>query len=123
MALSKDLLRVCEVNRIMKDHLDFMCDVEIDEVSIEPAELPRRIFKDRLNPLDMRPSEFRVTFGMSKEFFKCLLDLITPQLTGAGLNDLSDPLGICSTWHLHHFFGVGATINLHKNESGVNALE
>ena len=45
MALSKDLLRVCEVNRIMLDHLDFHCDLEVDEELIEPA-MPRRIIKD-----------------------------------------------------------------------------
>ena len=81
MALSKDLLRVCEVNRIMLDHLDFHCDLEVDEELIEPAEIPRRIIKDRLNPFDLRPLEFRVIFGLSKGFFKDLLDLITPQLT------------------------------------------
>ena len=43
MALSKDLLCVCEVNRIMLDHLDFHCDLEVDEELIEPAEIPRRI--------------------------------------------------------------------------------
>ena len=61
MSLFRDLLRVSEINRIMRDRLDFICDVEIDESLIEPAEL---------NPLDMRPLEFRVSFGMSKEFFK-----------------------------------------------------
>ena len=42
MALSKELLRVCEVNRIMKDYFDFMCDVETDELSTETVALPLR---------------------------------------------------------------------------------
>ena len=54
MALSKDLLRVCEVNRIMLDHLDFHCDLEVDEELIEPDEIPRKIIKDRLNPSDLK---------------------------------------------------------------------
>ena len=67
MSLSKELLRVCEANRIRMDHLDFVIDVEVAESIMEPARLPRRIFKDRMNPLEsMRPLEFRVTFGMSK---------------------------------------------------------
>ena len=41
MALGTELLRVREVNRIMKVHLNFMCDAEIAELSIEPAALPR----------------------------------------------------------------------------------
>jgi len=40
MASLKELLHVCEVNRIMEDHLDNFCDVKIDEESIEPAILP-----------------------------------------------------------------------------------
>ena len=52
---------------IRREHLDFVVDVEIAESILEPAELPRRIFKDRMNPLEsMRPLEFRITFGMSK---------------------------------------------------------
>ena len=67
MSLSKELLRVCEANRIRREHLDFVVDVEIAESILEPAELPRRIFKDRMNPLkSMRPLELRITFGMSK---------------------------------------------------------
>ena len=54
-------------NRIRRKHLDFVVDVEIAESILEPAELPRRIFKDRMNPLEsMRPLEFRITFGMFK---------------------------------------------------------
>ena len=40
------MLRVCEANRIRREHLDFEVDVEIAESILEPAELPRRIFKD-----------------------------------------------------------------------------
>ena len=40
MASLKELLHVCEVNRIREDHLDNFCDVKIDEESIEPAILP-----------------------------------------------------------------------------------
>ena len=65
----------------MRDHLDFLCNVEIEEELTEPAALPKRIIRDRMNPLELRPLEFRVTFGMSKEFFKDLLDLLKPQLT------------------------------------------
>ena len=75
MALSREYHRVSEMNRIMRDHLDFLCDVEIEEELTEPAALPKRIIRDRMNPLELRPLEFRVTFGMSKEFFKDLLDL------------------------------------------------
>ena len=81
MALSREYHRVSEMNRIMRDHLDFLCDVEIEEELTEPAALPKRIIRDRMNPLELRPLEFRVTFGMSKEFFKDLLDLLKPQLT------------------------------------------
>ena len=69
----------------MRDQLDFTCDVEIDESLIEPAEL---------NPLDMRPLEFRVSFGMSKEFFKTLLDMLTPQLARKNQNDTGNLLPI-----------------------------
>ena len=31
MAFFRDILRVCEANRIIRDHLDFLCDVEIYE--------------------------------------------------------------------------------------------
>ena len=65
----------------MRDHLDFLCNVEIEEELTEPDALPKRIIRDRMNPLELRPLEFRVTFGMSKEFFKDLLDLLKPQLT------------------------------------------
>ena len=85
MSLFRDLLRVSEINRIMRDRLDFICDVEIDESLIEPAEL---------NPLDMRPLEFRVSFGMSKEFFKTLLDMLTPQLARKNQNDTGNLLPI-----------------------------
>ena len=78
----------------MKDYRDFMCDVEIDELSIEPAALPRRVFEDRMNPFDMRPHEFRVTLGMSKEFFKDLLDMLTPQLIRKRQNDCGNLLPI-----------------------------
>ena len=43
MSLCRDLLRVSEINRIMRDRLDFICDVEVDESMYEPAELPRRV--------------------------------------------------------------------------------
>ena len=85
MSLFRDLLRVLEINRIMRDRLDFICDVEIDESLIEPAEL---------NPLDMRPLEFRVSFGMSKEFFKTLLDMLTPQVARKNQNDTGNLLPI-----------------------------
>ena len=85
MSLFRDLLRVSEIDRIMRDRLDFICDVEIDESLIEPAEL---------NPLDMRPLEFRVSFGMSKEFFKTLLDMLTPQLARKNQNDTGNLLPI-----------------------------
>ena len=85
MSLFRDLLRVSEINRIMSDQLDFICDVEIDESLIEPAEL---------NPLDMRPLEFRVSFGMSKEFFKTLLDMLTPQVARKNQNDTGNLLPI-----------------------------
>ena len=81
MALSREYHRVSEMNRIMRDHLDFLCNVEIEEELTEPDALPKRIIRDRMNPLELRPLEFRVTFGMSKEFFKDLLDLLKPQLT------------------------------------------
>ena len=94
MSLSKELLRVCEVNRIMMSHLDFHIDLEVDEELIEPAELPRRIIKDRLNPFDLRPLEFRVIFGLTKEFFKELLDLLIPQLTRKNETDRGNLLPI-----------------------------
>ena len=78
----------------MRDRLDFICDVEVDESMYEPAELPRRVIKDRFNPFDMRPLEFRVRFGMSKEFFKTLLDMLTPQLSGKNQNDTGNLLPI-----------------------------
>ena len=63
MSLSKELLRVCEANRIRREHLDFVVDVEIAESILEPAELPRRIFKDRMNPLE---SQKRVWYRRDK---------------------------------------------------------
>ena len=55
MALSREYHRVSEMNRIMRDHLDFLFDVEIEEEPIEPAALPKRIIRDRMNPLELRP--------------------------------------------------------------------
>ena len=57
MALSREYHRVSEMNRIMRDHLDFLCDVEIEEELTEPAALPKRIIRDRMNPLEFRPLE------------------------------------------------------------------
>ena len=94
MSLFRDLLRVSEINRIMRDRLDFICDVEVDESMYEPAELPRRVIKDRFNIFHMRPLEFRVRFGMSKEFFKTLLDMLTPQLARKNQNDTGNLLPI-----------------------------
>ena len=48
---------------------------------------------------------------------------IFDQFNDTGLNDLSTPLGICSTWHWRHFFWVDSTLDLHKNESGINTVE
>ena len=55
MALSREYHRVSEMNRIMRDHLDFLCDVEIEEELTEPAALPKRIIRDRMNPQELRP--------------------------------------------------------------------
>jgi hypothetical protein len=49
-----------EANRLIADHLEFVLDVEEDEEEFGPSQLPRRILKDRENPLEsMRPLEFR----------------------------------------------------------------
>ena len=42
----------------------------------------------------MRPLEFRVSFGMSKEFFKTLLDMLTPQVARKNQNDTGNLLPI-----------------------------
>ena len=57
----------------------------VDESLIEPAEL---------NPLDMRPLEFRISFGMSKEFSKTFLDMLTPQVARKNQNDTGNLLPI-----------------------------
>jgi hypothetical protein len=47
-------------NRIVGDHLEFILDLEDDEEEFGLSQLPRRILKDRDNPLEsLRPIEFR----------------------------------------------------------------
>jgi hypothetical protein len=60
MSFNRDLLRVSETNRILADHVEFHLDLEEAEAEFGPTTLPRRILKDRENPLEsMRPVEFR----------------------------------------------------------------
>jgi hypothetical protein len=71
MSYYRDLLRVSEANRIVADHMQFQLDLEEIEAEFGPTTLPRRILKDRQSPLEsMRPVEFRMTFGMSKDGFR-----------------------------------------------------
>jgi hypothetical protein len=60
MNFTKELMLMSEANRLVADHLEFVLDVEEDEEEFGPSQLPRRILKDRENPLEsMRPLEFR----------------------------------------------------------------
>jgi hypothetical protein len=60
MIFTKELMLMSEANRLVADHLEFVLDVEEDEEEFGPSQLPRRILKDRENPLEsMRPLEFR----------------------------------------------------------------
>jgi hypothetical protein len=80
MSFYRDLLRVSEANRIEADHIEFQLDLEEVETEFGPTTLPRRILKDRESPLEsMRPVEFRMTFGMSKDGFRRILDMIHDQ--------------------------------------------
>jgi hypothetical protein len=60
MDFTKELMLMSADNRIIGDHLEFVLDLEEDEDEFGPSSLPRRILKDRDNPLEsMRPIEFR----------------------------------------------------------------
>jgi hypothetical protein len=60
MDFTKELMLMSAANRIIGDHLEFVLDLEEDEDEFGPSSLPRRILKDRDNPLEsMRPIEFR----------------------------------------------------------------
>jgi hypothetical protein len=60
MDFTKELMLMSEANRLIGDHLEFVLDIEEDEEQFGPSQLPRRILKDRENPLEsMRPLEFR----------------------------------------------------------------
>ena len=80
MSSSKELLRISRTTRIISDHLNFLHELEEKETKYGPSELPRPRLKDRQNPLEMRPLDFRIIFGMSREAFKELLSMIEPQL-------------------------------------------
>jgi hypothetical protein len=60
MNFTKELMLMSATNRLVADHLEFVLDLEEDEDEFGPSQLPRRILKDRENPLEsMRPLEFR----------------------------------------------------------------
>jgi hypothetical protein len=60
MDFTKELMLMSKANRLIGDHLEFVLDIEEDEEQFGPSQLPRRILKDRENPLEsMRPLEFR----------------------------------------------------------------
>jgi hypothetical protein len=60
MDFTKELMLMSEANRLVADHLEFVLDVEEDEEEFGSCQLPRRILKDRENPLEsMQPLEFR----------------------------------------------------------------
>jgi hypothetical protein len=60
MTYYRELLHISETNRILADHVEFELDLEEIEAELGPATMPRRILKDRENPLEsMRPVEFR----------------------------------------------------------------
>ena len=80
MSLSKELLHISTSTRIISDHLNFLHELEEKEIRYGPCELPRHRLRDRQNPFDLRPVEFRRTFGMTREAFSQLLSMIEPQL-------------------------------------------
>jgi hypothetical protein len=60
MNFTRELMLMSESNRLVADHLELVLDVEEDEEEFGPCQLPRRVMKDRENPLEsMRPLEFR----------------------------------------------------------------
>ena len=78
MSLSKELLHISISTRIISDHLNFLHELEEKEIRYGPCELPRPKLRDRQNPFDMRPMDFRRTFGMTREAFSQLLSMIEP---------------------------------------------
>ena len=81
MSLSKELLHISTSTRIISDHLNFLHELEEKEIRYGPRELPRPKLRDRQNPFDMSPNDFRRTFGMTREAFSQLLSMIEPQLS------------------------------------------
>jgi hypothetical protein len=60
MSYYRELLRIGETNGILADHVEFELDLEEAEDEFGPATMPRRILKDRENPMEsLRPLEFR----------------------------------------------------------------
>jgi hypothetical protein len=83
MSFYNDIRRSSETVKVLGDHVEFLLDLEEEEARFGPCELPRRILRDRDNPLEsLRPLEFRIIFGMSKDSFRRVLGLIEVQLVG-----------------------------------------
>ena len=75
-------LSVLSTVRELRERSDLLHHMLDLEEKFGEFRVPRRLLQDRLNPLECynRPNEFKQIFGLSRDHFVIVLDMVKPAL-------------------------------------------